>query len=277
MKRAYWSVLVMGVTLSVAVAGCAGAAPAASAPTQVLPASNATQAAGTISASAVVEPVHRSDMAFLLAAPVKQVYAKAGDKVTAGQPLVMLATPDLEYAVIGAEAELKSAQANAAFQRMARKKWNGRDFVYVSSPPEWKQQADARVTQAQAALDLAKANLAQATLLAPFDGTVVSIDVVPGEMAVPQKPVLIIGDLEHLQIATTDLSEREIAGVQVGQTAIARLKAFSEDLNGKVVSIAPKAQLSNGDTVFKVTIQLDQPPQDLLWGMTGDVSIQVGK
>jgi RND family efflux transporter MFP subunit len=212
-------------------------------------------------------------MAFLITAPVKQVYVKEGDRVDAGQPLIMLDTPDLEYAVVAAEAELKSAQANAALQRTARKKWNGRKFAWVSTPPEWRQQADARVAQVQAALELAEANLAQGTLVAPFDGTVVSIDVAPGEMVATQQKVLVIGDLDHLQIATTDLSEREIAAVEVGQPAVARLKAFGEDLPGKVIAVAPLAQISNGDTVFKVTIELDQQLHGLLWGMTGDVNI----
>jgi RND family efflux transporter MFP subunit len=216
-------------------------------------------------------------MAFLLAAPVKQVYVKAGDVVSAGQPLIMLSTPDLDYAVTAAQAELSSAQANAALQRMGRKKWNGNQWVFVSTPPEWKRQADARVAQAQAALDAAQANLRQGALVAPFDGTIVSIDVVPGETVTPQKPVLVIGDLAHLQVATTDLSEREIAGVRLGQPATARLKAFGQDLGGKVISIAPMAQIYNGDTVFKVTVQLDQQPDKLMWGMTGDLIIQVEK
>jgi RND family efflux transporter MFP subunit len=216
-------------------------------------------------------------MAFVIGAPVKEVAVKAGDQVTAGQKLVVLDTPEMDYAVVGAQAELKSAQANAALQRMATKSWNAAKgkFMYTSGPPELRQIADTRVTQAQAALDAAQADLAQGTLVAPFDGTVVSINVVPGEMVVPQQTVLVLADLSHLQVATTDLSEREIAKVQVGQTATTRLKAFDEDLAGKVVAIDPLAMQSNGDTVFKVTIALDQAPKGLLWGMTGEASIQV--
>ncbi len=276
MRRAYWSLLVLGMLVGALAAGCSGgSAPSAAAPTPAP--TPVTQAPGAISASAVVEPAQQSSMSFLLAAPVKQVYVKAGDRLSAGQPLIVLDTPDLEYAVTGAEAELASAQANADLQRMGRKKWNGNQWVYVSTPPEWKQQADARVSQAEAALEAAKANLAQGTLVAPFNGTVVSVDVVPGEMVTPGKPVLLIGDLSQLQAVTTDLSEREIAGVRLGQAASVHLKAFSEDLAGKIVAIAPKAQIYNGDTVFKVTVQLDQQPDKLMWGMTGDLSIQAGK
>ena len=275
MRRAYWVLMAIGTMIAIATAGCAGAAPAAPAATQPAPSAATAQPAGTVSASAEVEPVHTSNMAFVVAAPVKEVDVKEGQQVKAGQALVVLDTPELTYAVASAQAELRSAQANAVLQHTARKQWNGSRFVYLSGPPELRQIADTRVVQAQAALELAQANLAQGTLSAPFDGTVVSINVVPGEMAVPQQPVLVIADLSHLQIATTDLSEREIANVQVGQTATTRLKAFDTDLTGKVIAIAPRSTQSNGDTVFKVTIELDHPPMGLMWGMTGDVNIVV--
>ncbi len=278
MTRIYSSLLAVSMVLSIAAAGCSSIAPTAATATQIAtPAAKAET--GVVTASGSVEPVQTSNMAFLLAAPVKEIDVKAGDQVKAGQTLVVLDTPTLQYAVTGAEAELKSAQANATLQHMATKKWNPdkMKFVYTSGPPELRQIADARVVQAHAALEVAQANLALGTLVAPFDGTVVSIDIVPGEMVAPSKAVLTIGDLSNLRVETTDLSEREIAQVKIGQSATVRLKAFSQDLTGKVIAIAPLSTLHNGDNVYKVTIQLGQAPQGLMWGMTGDVSIAVGK
>ena len=282
MRRAYWTLIVLGMMIAVIGAGCAGAQATASVAPTPLPAGggNATQQAmGTVTASAKVEPVKTSSMAFVTGGLVKQVNAKEGEQVKAGQTLVVLETPSLSFAVVSAQAELKSAQANAALQHQAIKKWNPDKlkFNYTSGPPELRQIADARVVQAQAALDLAQANLAEGTLVAPYDGTVVSVNVVPGEMVLPQNPVLVIADLSHLQVTTTDLSEREIANVQVGQMATTQLKAFSQDLTGKVVRIDPMSRQYNGDTVFKVTIELDHPPMGLMWGMSGDVTIQVNR
>ena len=61
--------------------------------------------------------------------------------------------------------------------------------------------------------------------------------------------------------------------MQVGQTASVRLKAFSQDLTGRVIKIAEMSSIYNGDNVYKVTIQLDTQPAGLLWGMSGDVDI----
>lgn len=275
MRRAYWSLSALGIMTAILAAGC-GAAPSA-APTAAPSAAVSTESAapaGTISASVEVEPAQTTDMAFLIAAPVKQINVKEGEQVKAGQPLMVLDTPDLQYAVAGAQAELVSAQMNYLIQNTRRKTTLHDKVYYLSGPPEIRNKAKAREIEAQAALEVAQAKLAQGTLVAPFDGTVVSISIDPNEMAEPQQTVLSMGDLSHLQVATTDLSEREIAKVRIGQTATIRLKAFAQDLTGKVVSIAPLSGLNNGDTVFKVTIELDQQPKGLLWGMTGDVSIE---
>jgi RND family efflux transporter MFP subunit len=279
MRRAYWSLIAIGMMITIIATACGSAAPAASAVAPGTPVATSAQASGMVTASVSVEPVQKSQMAFNIAAPVKEVDVKAGDQVKAGQTLIVLDTPELGYAVTSAQAELHSAQTNAMLESYTRQYhvWTGRKWIWVNGIPEVRAQADARVQQGQAAVDVAHANLVQGTLVAPYDGTVVSIDVDPGEMVVPQRPVLVIANLSHLQIRTTDLSEREIADVQIGQAATIKLKAFSQDLPGKVVAISPLSNLNNGDTVFKVTIELDNMPKGLMWGMTGDVSIQVNK
>ncbi len=278
MRRTYWPIIAILILMAIGATACGSAAPT-SAPAAASAAPSTAQAAGTVTASVSVQPVHKSQMAFNIAAPVKEVKVKAGDQVKAGQTLIVLDMPEMAYAVTSAQAELQSAQLNDTLERSTReyRAWTGRKWIWVNGIPEVRAQADARVQQGQAAVDVAQANLAQGTLVAPYDGTVVSVDVDPGEMVVPQKPILVIADLSRLQVETTDLSERQIAQVQIGQSATVKLKAFSQDLPGKVIAISPLSNLNNGDTVFKVTIALDNPPKGLMWGMTGDVTIQAGK
>jgi hypothetical protein len=84
----------------------------------------------------------------------------------------------------------------------------------------------------------------------------------------------VFADLHHLQVITTDLSERDVARIGVGQHAVVQLKAFHEPLPGSIRRIDVMASRSeDGDTVFKVTIDLDRPPDGLLWGMSGEVLI----
>ncbi len=150
-------------------------------------------------------------------------------------------------------------------------------IVHIKAFLERRDQAAAQLESAQAAIEVAQATLNEGTLTAPYDGTVVTINVVPGQLVQPGQVAVVIGDLNHLQIETTDLSEREIAYVKIGQTATVHVKALNQDFSGKVIAISPKATKYNGDWVFKVTIALDQHPPNLLWGMSADVQIQTQK
>src|SRR6186713_203441 len=104
----------------------------------------------TVTASAVIVPAEVSQLAFLISGITKEVPVKEGDSVKAGQPLIILDAPDLEFAVTEAQAALHSAQSYAELQKYGRVKnrRNGKIF-YDAIPVEYRQRADARVQQAQ--------------------------------------------------------------------------------------------------------------------------------
>ncbi|HLF73808.1 MAG TPA: efflux RND transporter periplasmic adaptor subunit [Anaerolineales bacterium] len=229
---------------------------------------------GRVVASAVVLPVQVSEMAFLTSALVKEVAVKQGDKVTAGQALVVLNTPELEYNVLAAEAAFRSAQAYAELQRYKRVKdrRHGKVFWDVV-PPEVRQRADARALSEQAALEIAQASLAQSTLIAPYDATVASIHVVPGEYVEQNQVVITLATLDTMQLETTDLSERDITKANIGAPVDILIEALNEHVSGEVTRIAPMANIIGGDVVFRVTVAFDRQPENLLWGMTAEVTI----
>jgi HlyD family secretion protein len=228
----------------------------------------------TVSASAEIVPAHVVQLGFLISGIAREVPVKEGDTVKAGQPLMVLDTPELQYAVIEAQAALRSAQSYADLQQYRRVKnqRNGRIF-YDVVPAVYRQRADAKVRQAQVALELAQINLAEGTLVAPFDGTVTSLGAIPGEFVGSDQGVVTVAALDNLQLQTTDLSERDIGKVKAGAPVNIFVEALDETFTGKVVSIAPKANIVGGDTVFQVTIAFDEQPRDLLWGMTAEVTI----
>ena len=116
--------------------------------------------------------------------------------------------------------------------------------------------------------------LAQAILTAPFDGTIASVDIHPAEYANAGQVIIKMGDLSHMQIETTDLSEKNIASVKIGSQANVSIQALKNNFKGKVVDIARISQTVGGDVVYKVTIELDEQPEGLRWGMSTDVTIQ---
>lgn len=131
--------------------------------------------------------------------------------------------------------------------------------------------AQAQVASAQANLDTAQAALERAVIRAPFDGTVATLAVKPGQMVTPGQPLVTYADLNNLRVETTDLSELDVAKVQVGQSALVTITGLDVEIPAQVVAIASTSTKLSGDVVYQVTLQLSQQPAGLRWGMTTTV------
>ena len=227
-------------------------------------------------ASAEVEPARVSYLGFTISALVKEIPVKDGDLVKAGDVLMALNTPELEYAVVAAEADFNARSQAAQLQKAEKVLYvdpNTGKKSWYSLPREVFLKAQAKADQSKASWDTAIASLAQATLTAPFDGTIVDIAVIPGELVQVNQVVLTLADLNDLQITTTDLSERDIARVKIGQSVNAYIEALDVTVTGKVIRISPIAETVGGDVVYPVTIELDEQPDGLLWGMSAEVEL----
>jgi HlyD family secretion protein len=132
--------------------------------------------------------------------------------------------------------------------------------------------AEARISNAQTQLSAAQAALNHLTLAAPFDGTIASVNVHPGEWVIPGQVVLTLADLKNLRVETTDLSERDIPRVEIGQPVTVFIEALGHDVPGRVSDISPLADTLGGDVVYKTTITLDELPPGLREGMSVEVA-----
>jgi len=180
----------------------------------------------------------------------------------------------LNALLAGADAEVRAADA-AVLAASAQRDVAQAQLVTLQAgaSPEEIAVAEATVGQADAALQVVRAALDQATLRAPFSGTVTSLEINPGETVLPAQVVLTLADLRHLQVQTTDLSELDVAQVSVGQQATAYVDALDAEVKGRVVRIASQANTVGGDEAYAVTIELDEQLPGLRWGMSADVEI----
>jgi multidrug efflux pump subunit AcrA (membrane-fusion protein) len=131
--------------------------------------------------------------------------------------------------------------------------------------------------QARLTVQSAQASLDATRLVAPFAGEVASISVSSGDYISPGQVVLVISDVGHLHVETTDLSERDVPMVKLGQSVTVSVKALNEDVTGKVMAISPVSDTLGGDVVYTVTIQLDSIPSGARAGMSVDVQFGVGQ
>jgi multidrug efflux pump subunit AcrA (membrane-fusion protein) len=137
------------------------------------------------------------------------------------------------------------------------------------------QQAEISLQQSQLSLTQTENDLLQLTLISPASGTVLSVDVSVGTTIGAGSPIVTLLNTAELEFHTTNLSERDLAQVVPGQTAIITLKTYPNDLiEGTVLRIGLQAEGTVGDSaVFPVMIGLEATDLEVRPGMTGRVEI----
>ena len=149
------------------------------------------------------------------------------------------------------------------------------DYLLAQPLPEDIAVAEAEAALARAEVQLAEARLEQAVLIAPFDGVITDVFLDASESVAPGQPVLQLGDLTHLRVETTDLNEIDVIQIAEGDTAKVTFDALPGiEVEGIVFSISPSFEEGTGKN-YTVTIELDEIPSRLRWGMTALVDIEI--
>jgi HlyD family secretion protein len=191
------------------------------------------------------------------------------DAVAAGQAQVQqaqaaldrLLTPATASQIAEAQAQVDAAQAEL-------------ELLQAPARSQTLAVAAVAVTEAEAALRRVEAARTGREIRAPFGGTVTTLSLTAGEMVQMGQVVLTLADLDHLQVETTDLGERDVPLVAIGRPVTVLVQASNEQIPGRVTAIAPQSTIVGGDVVYAVTIELDEQPANLRWGMTVDVEIE---
>lgn len=171
--------------------------------------------------------------------------------------------PEFDQAQAETELEIAQTRLQLADDQYAR--------LQQGPDPADLQLAEARLQNAKDQAEAVQASLENLELKAPFTGVVSKIQVQVGEWTVPGQSILALADLDHLRIETTDLSERDVPIISIGQSVTIRVTALDEEITGKLIEIAPLADTLGGDVVYKTTIELDTIPPGLRAGMSVDV------
>ena len=169
--------------------------------------------------------------------------------------------------LIELEAALKTAYANLEKAELKHETLAG------GPDPDDVALATGRLRNAEAQLGVARNALESISLDAPIAGTAVSVDILPGETVLAGQAVMTLADLSSLRVETTDLSERDVAKIHIGQPTTIYVEALNIEVPGQIVRIAPQAKIVGGDVVYTVLVELDEQPDGLRWGMTVEVDI----
>ncbi|HKZ87025.1 MAG TPA: HlyD family efflux transporter periplasmic adaptor subunit [Anaerolineae bacterium] len=197
-------------------------------------------------------------------------------RLAAANQAVAAAQKALDEATSGSTLSARAAQASVA-AALAQRDLAQAQLEELKNGPTESQLAVARagVAQAEAAVQAAQAALDEATLRAPFDGTIAQITVDQGQVIAPGFVVAGIAWLDAWQVETDDLSEVDVVNVRVGQPVKITVDALPDvTLEGVVASITPRAETRRGDVTYTVTVDVQGDDPRALWGMTAQVEIQ---
>ena len=133
--------------------------------------------------------------------------------------------------------------------------------------------AEAQVKQDEASLQQAQLQLAQASIVAPFDGTIADVYVQVGQQASTGTEVVALADLSRLNLAVT-LAEVDMPKVKAGQQAEITFDAEpSQVFTGTVTEIDLVGTTTSGVVNYAATVSIDNPTDALRPGMNASANI----
>jgi multidrug resistance efflux pump len=170
------------------------------------------------------------------------------------------------------DVDMAHADLDAANAAVEEAQWYAAALRGEPIPAEASGEKLSELQAAKDAVVAAQAQLDATRLTSPTDGTVGSVAIHPGEYATPGQTVVIVTDLADLRVETTDLSERDLPQVGVGQPVTVDVEALGVTIPGRVAAVAPVSETLGGDVVYRVIIALDEVPAGLRPGMSTKVS-----
>jgi HlyD family secretion protein len=197
--------------------------------------SSRTPAAAPPLATGTVE-ADQYQVASLVSARVAQVMVKEGDSVKAGQTVVTLDSTALDLVV-----QQASEGVNAANATLQQAQKDGPDTAIA--------EAQARVNQAQASLNLAKVQQGYATISAPHDGVVSSLVTNVGLAAAPGRVLMTLTDTKNVY-ARVYVAEPDLGKISMGGTVRVTSDGVAPS-DGTVSYISTTAEFTPNDIQTK--------------------------
>ncbi len=238
-----------------------------------------------VSANGSLSPVTLVNVGTQVSGTVRKLHVDFNDVVKAGQILAELDDSILKAAAAQSEASIASANATLDLARANEARIRSLFAQEYVSRQELDQSVQA-MRAAEAALRLARAqndrdraNLGYSVIRSPVSGVVVDrqIDVGQTVAASFQTPVLfkIAQDLKEMQIYTT-FAEADIGSIRVGQPVRFTVDAFpNRSFKGAVKQLRLNPTTTQNVVTYNVVVEVENPEQILLPGMTAYVSIAV--
>lgn len=215
------------------------------------------------SGTAVLEAEADAEVLAKVGGEVRRLYVEEGDRVKAGQVLAQL--DDRQLRLQAAQTRAALAKSERDFTRQLE--LHDKGLVSAGAFEGLKYDLDNQ----RAADDLARLNLSYSEIRAPFAGIVSTRHIKVGQEIAIGAKLFRVTDPTPLK-ASVFVPERELARLKPGQSATIAVDALAGRAFPAVVKLVSPT-VDAATATFKVTLEVDDPREDLKPGMFSRVGI----
>lgn len=198
-----------------------------------------------------------------IAARVREITVRAGDRVTRGRIMATLDGSQLAAQVAQARGGLAAAQAELSRAAADHKRFSAL-FARGSVTARENDNAEAaflsatgKVARARAAVEAARAELGYATVRSPVNGVVVERLAEPGDMAMPGRPLIRLYSEDALRVEL-DVPEELARKIEVGTPLNVSIGATGATYETTVTEIVPAADPASRSFLIRASLPSGQ-------------------
>lgn len=186
---------------------------------------------------------------------------------------------DYEQAKLSAQSKVASAETTYqdALNNQSKGYWNNLSSLEstklkISTASLAIVKAQAQVELSKISIEIAKLNIGNNEIIAPFDGIVLSSDYDQGGTAKEESTIAIIN---NSFVIKTDINETDINKIEVGQEVEITLDAYSDQIfKGEVTKKSSISENNANVITFEITVTPDESAaSSLLYGLSANLTI----
>ena len=133
---------------------------------------------------------------------------------------------------------------------------------------------DRNLESLDAAMKKLEAQMKSSEIRAPIDGLLTGIKAIDGDLVTEGNELFTVSS--HKNYVRGEVNEEDVGEVKIGMEAMLQVYAFrTRQFSAKVTAILPAADPATQR--YTIVLDLENPPENLLAGMTGEMNIITGK
>lgn len=212
-----------------------------------------------------IEAWRRVELRSQISGTVTRLDQDKGNPVKQGQLLLSLSTDNRPAQVAKGEADVRqrAADASAAERLRERNLVSTNELIRLQS----------ELAKARAELDLARIQLSNTQISAPFAGVYDERMVELGDFVQPGQSLLTLVDISLLKVSA-QIAQQEVTHLTLGQSVRVEL-LDGRELQGELHFIAAAAE--PGSRSFRIEVKVDNPQALRLAGASATLHVQTGE